>query len=146
MVVGYLLIFLLHKKTSFCVILPSENRFLPLKRLEKVARLSKHHFWEVYFWWPKWHFRCEKRQKNLYSKTRLHALQSLKSVLQLVQVACKVFKVPCKLPKLACKPFKVSCNSSKWLARSLKSLASYLNWLASPQKWLATRPSGLQDL
>ena len=52
------------KKTSFSVILSIYNRFLALKPLETVLRTSKHHFWEVHFWWPKSNLKSENRSKS----------------------------------------------------------------------------------
>ena len=49
----------LSKKTPFLVIHPCLNRFLALTSLKKLVWTSKHHFWEVHFWWPKWYFRWE---------------------------------------------------------------------------------------
>ena len=56
------------QKVRFWVILSTENRFLALKFLETVVLISKYHFWEVHFWWPKWYFRCKKGQKRYFMK------------------------------------------------------------------------------
>ena len=44
----------------FWVILSTWNRFLALKSLKTAVSISKHHFWKVHFWWPKWTFRSKK--------------------------------------------------------------------------------------
>ena len=56
------------KKMSFRVVHPIVNRFLSLKSLKKVLWTSKHHFWEVIFWWRKLYFMYENQQKHSTSK------------------------------------------------------------------------------
>ena len=53
------------KNQRFFVVFTIDNRFLALNPLKKVLWTSKHHFWEVHFLWPKWHFTCKKREKNI---------------------------------------------------------------------------------